>query len=265
VLVAIAIVVVLVGLLLPAVQKVREAAARARCVNNHRQIAAAFHSYHAAHRRLPPGGDNAPGTRSACAAPSRRDPEWSWAFHLLPHVGQADLYAAANDRVFTTPVPLYHCPTRRPPAPHGDRAMIGYAGNAGTHPQGVNGVVMRTSAGRIGFANVTDGTGNTLLVGEKQMNTARYGVNPDDDQPYAIAGWNGDWEVYRTALVGPAADLHDPADDAARRAFGSSHPGVFNVAFCDGAVRTLRYDINLTTWQLVCVRNDQDAAYCGDE
>src|SRR4051794_34112036 len=97
-LVVIAIVAVLIGLLLPAVQKVREAAARAQCQNNLKQLGLAAHAYHDANGQLPPAvrmpyaqANNDPLTGGA-ANPLRPN----WAVLMLPYIEQAPLYAQAN-------------------------------------------------------------------------------------------------------------------------------------------------------------------------
>src|SRR5215213_4488319 len=91
-LVVIAIIAILIGLLLPAVQKVREAAARTQCTNNLKQIGVAMHAYHAAYEHLPPG------FTSAAPAPDAEGtgPGWGWAMHLLPFLEQDPLYRQAN-------------------------------------------------------------------------------------------------------------------------------------------------------------------------
>src|SRR5689334_5943769 len=123
-LVVIAIIAILIGLLLPAVQKVREAAARAKCTNNLKQIALAYHNYHDASGKFPAAvmyqlGANTTGTETVNFGPN-------WAVLILPHIEQGPLYSQAADsiaRYMKTPgeqgwrsirgarIPTYLCPS----------------------------------------------------------------------------------------------------------------------------------------------------------
>jgi len=128
-LVVIAIIAILIGLLLPAVQKVREAAARLKCQNNLKQIGVACHSFHDARGYMPPGGFNPWG------------PEASWPYHILPYVEQDNVarLAQSGGSVNITQngeitrrqgIPIYNCPTRRPTQPsqaQGGRYLMDYA------------------------------------------------------------------------------------------------------------------------------------------
>jgi prepilin-type N-terminal cleavage/methylation domain-containing protein len=260
-LVVIAIIAVLIGLLLPAVQKVREAAARTRCANNLKQMATGFHAHHDGRGHFPKGGTHLPPRYPSCAdetasTPRAREESWSWAYLLLPYVEQDNLYRAASAAtVKTTPVRIYYCPSRRPVRVYNGTAKIGYAGNAGDQCEGENGLVMRTTRGVVRVEDVVDGTSNTLMLGEKQLNRAAFGVSRDDNEPYCTPGWD-DWEVYRWGADGPAPDADRPGDTTPSRIFGSAHPAGFTCAFADGSVRFIRYSVSAPTWRRACVRND---------
>jgi prepilin-type N-terminal cleavage/methylation domain-containing protein len=123
-LVVIAIIAILIGLLVPAVQTVREAANRTQCANNLKQIGLACHLYHDQHKQLPPD------RRSAMESPS-------WAWLILPNLEQNNLYRQWEDgqpypgidpgkpinaqaktnagEILLTPVPTYFCPSRDRP------------------------------------------------------------------------------------------------------------------------------------------------------
>ena len=186
-LVVIAIIAILIGLLLPAVQKVREAAARLRCQNNLKQIGLALHGYHDAEKKFPPGY-----TTTVTSTGNETGPGWGWAAYILPYMEQQNLFSsisfslpienAANANAIATRFPTYLCSTDTPPAliPIGPRAASGqltstlcsaapasYTGNFGTSEPGVDGegVFYRNSEVRI--ADITDGTSQTLLVGER--------------------------------------------------------------------------------------------------
>jgi prepilin-type N-terminal cleavage/methylation domain-containing protein/prepilin-type processing-associated H-X9-DG protein len=127
-LVVIAIIAVLIGLLLPAVQKVREAAARAQCKNNLHQIGVALHSYHVDHGYFPPGVVSTLsnpswqlGAGNCNAFPPEQGPGWSFFAFILPHLEQDNLYRSirfdlpisdpANAAARRTTVPGYLCPS----------------------------------------------------------------------------------------------------------------------------------------------------------
>ncbi len=134
-LVVIAIIAILIALLVPAVQKVREAASRTRCLNNLKQIGLALHGYHDAQRGLPTAGDYPAGVTGAA---------WSVAARLLPYVEQDAVHNQINfstsysTQPAVTPVriPLHICPSDRNDRARPDGAVthypISYGANFGT-------------------------------------------------------------------------------------------------------------------------------------
>src|SRR5579885_2769223 len=179
-LVIIAILAILIGLLIPAVQKVRQAMNRARCLDNLRQVGLALHHYHDDRGAFPPG----------VTSPGVRDPyPWmSWHTRLLPYVEQGPLWAATVKAFrgeptdfrlnpphvgVSTPMPLYACPSDpRTPAPRAVPlypawaiAYTDYLGNEGINAQRLDGVLYVDSRTRL--TDIRDGTSNTLLVGER--------------------------------------------------------------------------------------------------
>jgi prepilin-type processing-associated H-X9-DG protein/prepilin-type N-terminal cleavage/methylation domain-containing protein len=296
-LVVIAVIGVLMGLLLSAVQKVRESANRAKCQNNLRQIGLALHDYHAQRETFPPGVDD----------PNQSPPNgyhtcWSWMATLLPYIEQENLWKQADDwahsgsfsqaywwpwggALQTPPTPpnpalrqriaLYNCPsdarqlttqfeTIGPGTWSVTVAFTGYQGVSGVRgdyiapdDQRMTGILYVASRTRI--ADITDGTSNTLLVGERP---------PSADLSFGwwFAGsgyevlnatvWSGTGDVvlgareygYANALGCPASKvgfqagrLDDPCDQVH---FWSMHPGGGNFLFADGAVKFLAYSID---------------------
>ncbi|MFO0966674.1 MAG: DUF1559 domain-containing protein [Gemmataceae bacterium] len=255
-LVVIAIIAILIALLVPAVQKVREASARTQCANNLRQMAIAMHGFHDVVKYFPQGGWNPAGTSAADTADRR---QWSWCYQILPYVEQTPLFRSTNlTAIRQTPVPIYYCPSRRAPATYNNHTVIDYAGCAGSDANGVNGVVARGFLPSVKIAHITDGTSNTVMLGERQVNLAHFGTATDDNECPFISGWNGDYDHYRraTAALGPAPDFNNSATTAANQRFGSSHTSGFNIALADGSVRHATFSVDPTQFMRACVRND---------
>ncbi|MCS6864961.1 MAG: DUF1559 domain-containing protein [Gemmataceae bacterium] len=258
-----AIIVVVGALLLPAIQRMRCAAARINCQNHLKTIGLGIHGYHQLHGHLPPGGMHVyPPESPRLADPFATTPEaraasWSWAYHILPHLDQIELYHHCDPNVVrSTPVKVYYCPARRPALAWEGLAKIDFAANAGTLSTGADGVIMQTPLGTLRLADITDGLSGTVLAGEKQLNLLALGRSPDDNEAYCTPGWNGDGEVYRSGAVAPAADFRSPAESVPSLAFGASHPLGFNVVFCDGSIRHVRYSVSPVIWMRACIRND---------
>lgn len=186
-LVVIAIIAILIGLLLPAVQKVREAAARMSCSNNLKQIGLALHNYHDANSKFPPGFTS--------IAPPGGDvsPGWGWAFYILPYIEQDNLFRQANQTQPVTMSPLlsqkvriYLCPSDIQnesfqvygpggiplsgimAAPCSYAACVGGDETEVTTGDGngqFHGVFYRNSKTRL--TDITDGTSQTIVVAER--------------------------------------------------------------------------------------------------
>jgi prepilin-type N-terminal cleavage/methylation domain-containing protein/prepilin-type processing-associated H-X9-DG protein len=264
-LVVIAIVAILAALVLPAVQKVRDAAARLQCANNLKQIGIACLHYHDAAGSFPPGYTTVP----ADAAPTVTTPGWGWAVYLLPYLEQEPLYRhlnlglpiedPANAPWVQTPVPLYRCPADdgMPPAvPVPDQNGVAicqaspcsYAATFGKGdlfvdvPGPSEGVFYRNSQVRL--AEITDGTSTTVLIGDRSWNQAQGVWAGAVNGGVLHAGWRNPWpQATAPAYNFPLAHNNwinvrtDP--DGGLDDFTSNHPGGVNLLFADGAVHFL--------------------------
>jgi prepilin-type N-terminal cleavage/methylation domain-containing protein/prepilin-type processing-associated H-X9-DG protein len=268
-LVVIAIIGILVGLLLPAVQRVRETASRISCQNNLKQIGLALSNYHNANRCFPPGyRASAPYSDGA----SDTAPGWGWGALLLPYIEQENVYRQLNlnlpvqkSPAIQTLVQVYLCPSDLTPdaafpvpdgfgntvclaAPTSYAACIGGDESDTTGPTG-QGVFYRNS--QTPMTDISDGSSNTILIGERAWSNAngvwagaipggvimRGQANPC--QPVVPGAW------YPAAtLVQAHAHLNnallDPDGSAGMDDFGSRHPGGSNFVFADGSVHFLR-------------------------
>jgi prepilin-type N-terminal cleavage/methylation domain-containing protein len=205
-LVVIAIIGVLVALLLPAVQAAREASRRSKCTNNLRQFGLAVQNHHDVLNIFPDGGENwdpVAWPRSMAGGSPATAPKqnWGWGYQILPYIEQGNVWSSANDAtVRGSVIPVYFCPTRRKPTTIQvgttpiPIAMIDYVGSAGTDPflappqdattvdiagaglgNGTDGPIVRRPGGApnrgqsVRMATITDGSSNTLLIGEKRL------------------------------------------------------------------------------------------------
>ncbi|OWK43868.1 DUF1559 domain-containing protein [Fimbriiglobus ruber] len=217
-LVVIAIIAILIGLLLPAVQKVREAASRTKCTNNLKQIGLAFHNYHDTMGQFPAGAmDGAYVWQSgltswAQASDGTHREGYSWEYMLLPYIEQGQVQnIVATATLYATVIPIYTCPSARAPGLDNKIYKSDYVGCSGSTfpaeapPADGGGMiiqgnltdstgVVRYAHTKITMASVTDGLSNTLLAGEKWLNPLAQGGSQDggNNEPWCNAGWDED-------------------------------------------------------------------------
>jgi len=262
-LVVIAIIAVLIGLLLPAVQKVREAAARAKCQSNLKQIALALHNYESANGHFPPGyRDTRPDTQPG--------PGWGWPTFLLPYVEQSALHSQidpertllGNGLDIAPPTPqtltrlsVYLCPSDSGPptnANYDGHATSNYRGIGWSRPQtqqtviglmitnltAPNGVLFRNS--RVRFTDVSDGLSNTLFVGEVALDARRDkwgGI-------WAGAQRHDQWGIWISGVFWAIDEGPFRPNGPDKWGFCSPHPGGVGFAYGDGSVRFIRDSVD---------------------
>ena len=184
-LVVIAIIAVLIGLLLPAIQKVREAANRMKCSNNLKQLGIALHHYHDAEETLPPGYQNIVTAQYPTLPASRF--RWSFIARLTPYLEQTNIYNSldltiplymdsqgdvfpVNQSGVSRQVAILLCPSDSQTQVYPTFGPTNYAGclgngaNGGTRTQ-ANGIFYQNS--RVRIADIADGTSNTAMVSEQ--------------------------------------------------------------------------------------------------
>jgi prepilin-type N-terminal cleavage/methylation domain-containing protein len=268
-LVVIAIIAILIGLLVPAVQKVREAAARIQCQNNLKQIGLALHGFHDVNKAFPPGylasGPYSDGVNDT-------SPGWGWAAFILPYLEQQTVYrqlnfnqSIHNSPAIQTMLPVFLCPADLTPAgpfPVPDAfgktvcmaAPTSYAASCGSDASDTrdatgNGVFYRNSWKRL--ADIRDGTSQTFLVGERawaNANGAWAGAIPGgvlmrgSSNP-CLPNIPGAWYPASTMAIAHAHlnnALSDPDGSAGMDDFSSMHQGGSFFLFGDGSVHFVR-------------------------
>jgi prepilin-type N-terminal cleavage/methylation domain-containing protein/prepilin-type processing-associated H-X9-DG protein len=275
-LVVIAIIAILIGLLLPAVQKVREASARAKCSNNLKQMGVALHGFHDVQGRFPPGYNYNPSATPADIS------EAGWLFFILPYLEQEALYKSANlslcfgqqpnslGVISAAMLPLYSCPSDVP----GNLALSyygkgNYAANGGIGPMTSNftnplgsittpGVFLAN--GRFGIKDITDGTSNTTAASEvlKAPGDDFRGVMHYPEGPIYQHNRTPNTSTpddFRTSLCvstakAPCVGVYTAYNNrAVIMSARSNHTGGVNVLLCDGSLRFVTNGISQTTWQ----------------
>lgn len=286
-LVVIGIIGALLGLVVPALQKVRDAAARARCANHLRQVGLALHQFHDAFRVFPSNGgwDSKQTIASTSGVPftpathdyttgqtypwgvgdpkrSPQDQTGSWAYSILPYVEQEPMY---RQRAWTGAVAVYICPARRAavarPVVTSD-AYGQYQGGGWTWGKTDYAVNLLASDNRPVCKNMaafTDGLSNTILVGEKAFN-ARV-ETPQSwywDEPFFLGGSKGTsrggFGLLQDSALAASSD-----DSAYKENWGSPHSGGVQFLFGDGAVRLLPRSTGQPTFSALLTPDGREA------
>jgi prepilin-type N-terminal cleavage/methylation domain-containing protein/prepilin-type processing-associated H-X9-DG protein len=285
-LVVLAIILILIALLLPAVQRVREASNRVECGNNLKQIGIALTNYHDTRGSLPSGYI----TDQLIVDPGGTSPGWGWASLILPFIEQDNLYAQLH---FDTPIEnpinspaiaivlkIYVCPSDRwtgkftvrdaAGQPVVDAATNSYAAAFGTteveggiSPGGIlvtadsgDGVFFRNS--QVRFRDVTDGTAYTLAIGERGALVSQVpwaGAIETGEcwiSPKAPTTATSPEDPATMALANSRLTINDP--NANSDQWMTPHPESAIFLFVDGSVRPLRQGIDLPVLQALTTR-----------
>jgi prepilin-type N-terminal cleavage/methylation domain-containing protein len=244
-LVVIAIIAILIGLLLPAVQKVREAAARMQAANNLKQIGLSIHNCHDSANRLPdPGVDGGTGAIAGQGPEIQPGP---WAFQILPYMEQNAIFTGQAGWQ-TTPVKTLLCPARGrnglgQNSHNGFSALTDYALNCVVFGTAVNNSNWIKTP--VKLTNITDGTSNTIAVGEKALCTSQYvnGSGGNWDDP-AFCSWGGCNRAGNVVLKDPPSSV--AAAGPAPNEWGSPFVGASPFVMYDGSVRFINYGTDVT-------------------
>lgn len=285
-LVVIAILAMLIGLLLPAIQKSRDAASRMNCQGHLKQIGLAILNYHDTAKFFPPGY-----TSTFDSNGNDLGPGWGWNAYLLPYMEEQALFNKINfslpiedpmhATVRSTSLKLLLCPSVDAPKsfPVGTRTTLGvltsilcelasssYTGNFGVTEPGVDGEGIFYRSSKLCLTDISDGTSHTLLAGERSAK-------------YSETTWVG--SVTGSKFAPPtgsplAFELNEPSNFVLSHVgemingaaspleinnFSSNHPGVVNYLFVDGHVKSLSSSVDYKTLKALATRDAGEAIF----
>jgi hypothetical protein len=254
----------LVALCVPAVEKVREVAARTQSTNNLKQIGLAAHSFHDANKRLPFNGSSAavrdmPYSLNAVANQPRSG---SWGFQIAPFIDQSQMFAAGTSDVG---IATLMCPGRGRPSssitpalgaatpPWSDYVINPWLND----PLGGGGLtsISAVSDNKRTLAGITDGSSNTILFGHGQINTGDYGTRiatPGYMNTILIGGTTAT-ALSSNPAAGPVTFARDSAEtrrDAAR-GWGSPYAQGCLMSLGDATVRMFPYSLGVGSFKKV--------------
>jgi prepilin-type N-terminal cleavage/methylation domain-containing protein/prepilin-type processing-associated H-X9-DG protein len=284
-LVVISIIGVVIALLLPAVQAAREAARRAQCINNLKQLGVALHTYESASRAFPPGYVSRFDTSGNDTGPG-----WGWAAMLLPQFEQKPLFDAvnfnlaiedvANSTSRLTRMTGFLCPSDSAPltwwavtrdasgAPVQnicEVAAVSYIGMYGTSDPGIDGDGIFFRDGNIGISNITDGTTQTIAAGERAyaLGVATWVGSVTGTSLFPLTNDGVGYPRLESApgmILGHAGGNLGPGDPGGEvNQFYSHHPAGVNFLFADGHVAFLKTAMSHQVFRALATRAGGEA------
>jgi prepilin-type N-terminal cleavage/methylation domain-containing protein len=273
-LVVIAIIAILIGLLLPAVQKVRDAAARVQCSNNLHQLGLAVHDFEGAHRMVPPawyfnnGYEGYP--QSGWCLPLSPDGsiEGTLHFFLLPFIEQDNVWRQAggnSDTARSAILKPFFCPAD--PSSYPGQVQYMTPWGAGTNYAG-NLLVFDPLNPRPILTAMPDGTSTTVLFAERYLNCGGYGPLWWEGPPTCCPPWEGiaifgknnygrwGWQDTSYSWGSIPFQVAPPVPACIWQVTQGGHTGTMQVALGDGSVRGVSQGLSLSTWLAACYPAD---------